>query len=110
MRRTSKWYEVAGVLILKWTVSPTLTLISVANPWMVESPEKLIDQSLEGVPGREFSQPITLTRGGPQGLVASTGIGRIDPAIELPTASVATDTSATAWRERRLSRSAFSRT
>src|SRR2546423_1854502 len=103
MRRMSKWYEVAGVLILKWTVSPGFTLISVENPWMVESPEPLIDQSLDGVPARVFSQAITFTTGGPQGLAASTCIGGIEPAMELPTRSVATDTRARASRERRLS-------
>jgi hypothetical protein len=39
---------------------PRLTLISVANPWMVVSPAPLISHSLEGLPGRQFSATIGL--------------------------------------------------
>jgi hypothetical protein len=52
----SIWYEVAGVLILKETVWPTLALIEVANPWIVESPMPVTCQSLGGSPGNAFSQ------------------------------------------------------
>ena len=37
----------AVVVILKWTVSPLFTLMSVANPWMVESPPPLMSHSLD---------------------------------------------------------------
>src|SRR5437899_13079153 len=46
----------AVVLTLKWTIPPLFTLISVANPWIVESPEPVISHSLEGFPVRLFSQ------------------------------------------------------
>ena len=45
------WYDFAGVLILKFSVSPTFTLIDVAKPWIVESPVPLTCQSLAGSPG-----------------------------------------------------------
>src|SRR5690242_1494450 len=73
MRRMSMWYDVAGVLILKDSVCPTFTLIDVANPWIVESPAPLTCQSLGGSPGKEFSQAITLTTGGPHGPAAAAG-------------------------------------
>ena len=50
------WYDFAVVLILKLIVWPTLTLIDVANPWIVESPIPLTCQSLGGSPGLLFSQ------------------------------------------------------
>src|SRR5450755_2967015 len=67
------WYEDAGVLILKFSVSPTFTLIDVAKPWIVESPIPLTCQSLGGSPGKVFSQAITLVTGGPHGLAAAAG-------------------------------------
>src|SRR5260370_41092474 len=69
----SIWYDVAGVLILKYSVAPTLTLIDVAKPWIVESPAPLTCQSLGGSPAKVFSQAITLTTGGPQGPAAAAG-------------------------------------
>ena len=44
--------RVAGVLILKLTVWPALTLIEVAKPWMVESPAPLTCQSSADRPAR----------------------------------------------------------
>ena len=41
---------------MKEIVSPLLTLIEVANPWIVESPFPEICQSLSGSPGNAFSQ------------------------------------------------------
>src|SRR5215470_16928013 len=73
MRRMSMWYDVAGVLILKDSVCPTFTLIDVAKPWIVASPEPLSCQSLGGSPGKVFSQAITLVTGGPHGLAAAAG-------------------------------------
>jgi len=67
------WYELAGVLILKDSVSPAFTLIDVAKPWIVESPAPLTCQSLGGSPAKVFSQAITLTTGGPQGPAAAAG-------------------------------------
>src|SRR4051812_27504747 len=48
------------VLILKCTVSPTFTLISVANPWMSGSPELWMSHSVDGFPGLQFSATILL--------------------------------------------------
>ena len=53
------------------TVSPGLTLIEVANPWIVVDPEPVICQSLVGSPVWVFSHAITLTTGGPQGSAAA---------------------------------------
>src|SRR5260370_27120595 len=69
----SMWYEDAGVLILKDSVSPTFTLIDVAKPWIVWSPAPLTCQSLGGSPGKVFSQAITLITGGPHRPAARTG-------------------------------------
>src|SRR4051794_33836794 len=66
----SMWYFVAGVLILKRTVSPGLTLIDVANPWIVVDPAPVTCQVLGASPGLLFSQAMTLVTGGPQGSAA----------------------------------------
>src|SRR5258708_440886 len=60
MRYISIVYAFASVLILNNIVWPTLTLISVANPWIVGSPELPGEMShwLEGLPGRQFSASI----------------------------------------------------
>src|SRR5262245_15556889 len=50
----------AGVLSLKKTVLPRLTLMSVANPWMLESPAPLTSHCEEGLPGRQFSASMAL--------------------------------------------------
>jgi hypothetical protein len=50
-----------------------LTLIEVAKPWIVESPAPLTCQALGAVPGREFSQAMTLVTGGPHGPAALAG-------------------------------------
>src|SRR4051812_35818745 len=69
----SMWYDEAVLLILNWTVPPTLTLIAVAKPWIAASPELLSCQSLGGSPGLVFSHAITLTTGGPHGSAADEG-------------------------------------
>src|SRR5690242_20134199 len=65
------WYAAAGVLILKDSVCPGITLIDVAKPWIVESPAPLTCQSLGGSPAKEFSHAITLVTGGPQAPAAA---------------------------------------
>src|SRR5215472_13456845 len=77
MRRMSMWYEVAGVLILKDSVWPAVTLIDVAKPWIEGSPSPLTCQSLGGSPGSEFSQAITLVTGGAPGPAADAGRAEI---------------------------------
>jgi len=51
-------YAAAGVLILKLTVVPTLTLMSVAKPWMLGSPAPETSHTLGSVPGSWFSHTI----------------------------------------------------
>src|SRR5215469_1767563 len=67
----SMWYDFDGVLILKYSLCPTFTLIDVAKPWIVGSPAPFTCQSLGGSPGKVFSQAITLTTGGPHGSAAA---------------------------------------
>src|ERR1700744_885061 len=50
------WYFVDGVLILKLSVPPTLTLIWVAKPWIVSSPIPSTCHFSGSTPGFEFSQ------------------------------------------------------
>ena len=52
-------------LILNETVSPLLTLIVVANPWIDSSP--MSSHWLGGTPGCVFSQATALTTGGVHG-------------------------------------------
>src|SRR5579863_7215399 len=73
MRRMSMWYDFDEVLILKYSVCPTVTLVDVAKPWIIGSPAPLTRQSLGGSPGKEFWQAITFTTGGPHGLAAAAG-------------------------------------
>src|SRR6185436_13216914 len=72
----SRRYAEALVAILKRTVPPRLTLMSVAKPWIDGSPAPLMSHSLAGFPGFEFSQAMALTTGGPQGPWASGFDGR----------------------------------
>src|SRR5437899_1869879 len=88
----SMWYDDAGVRILKDSVSPAFTLIAVAKPWIVESPAPATSQSLSGSPVRVFSQAITLTTGGPQGLPAAR------PRLAGSTAAMTATTPITATR------------
>ena len=70
------WYEVAGVLILKDTVWPGVTLICVAKPWIEGSPAPFTCQSLGGSPGSVFSQAITLVpHGVGVGVAVAGGVG-----------------------------------
>ncbi len=62
-------YADADVSILNDSVSPTFTLMSVANPWIDGSPDPEMSHTDSGVPGLEFSHAITLT-GGVQGSAA----------------------------------------
>src|SRR4051812_3951927 len=48
----------AGLFTLNETVPPTFALMSVVKPWIVASPEPSTSQTLDGVPGLEFSQTI----------------------------------------------------
>ena len=48
------------MLTLKKAVSPRLTLIWVAKPWMLGSPAPLMSHSLAGLPVRQFSATIGL--------------------------------------------------
>src|SRR6476646_11366938 len=93
----SMWYDEAGVLILKVTVSPRFTLIAVANPWMVESPAPLTCQSLAGSPARVFSQAITLVTGGPQGPAAAAGTAKAVGSAPIARSRSATVTMARTW-------------
>src|SRR5579875_1174894 len=67
-------YADASVEILKYSVWPMFTLMSVAKPWMVGSPTPVTSQTLSGVPGLEFSQTIGLLPG-PHGDVAAEAAG-----------------------------------
>src|SRR4029453_11675730 len=53
-------YALASVLTLNVAVSPLLTLMSVANPWMLGSPMLLTSHSSGGLPGLQFSATISL--------------------------------------------------
>jgi hypothetical protein len=54
------------VSILKDIVPPCATLMSVANPWMLESPFPVISQLLGLLPGFEFSHTISFAIAGLQ--------------------------------------------
>src|SRR6478735_8219237 len=64
------WYLVAGVLTLKRTVSPGLTLIVVAKPWIVVEPDPVTCHSLAGFPGLLFSHAMTFVTGAAHGSAA----------------------------------------
>src|SRR5690242_17942391 len=66
----SMWKSEVSDLILKSTVSPTLTLWRVAKPWIEGSPAPVKFHSPGDVPGLEFSQA-TGFAGGEQGSSAS---------------------------------------
>src|SRR5437762_1942316 len=67
----SMWYAELVPLILNVTVLPRFTLIEVAKPWSVLSPEPLTSQSLSGSPVCVFSHAMTLATGGPHGFPAA---------------------------------------
>ena len=54
-------YAEAVVSTLNETVPPRLTLMSVAKPWRLASPEPLTSHSLAGLPGLQFSASMALT-------------------------------------------------
>jgi hypothetical protein len=66
-------YADAVESILNDIVEPALTLICVAKPWSVASPELVIIQSLGGSPGWVFSQATGFTTGGPHDPAAAAG-------------------------------------
>src|SRR5437870_593881 len=59
-------YAVAVVLILKWTVCPWSTLMSVANPSMDGDGSRGVSHWSCGLPGLEFSHAIGLATPGSQ--------------------------------------------
>src|SRR5512144_2595946 len=79
----SSRYDEAAVSILKPSVSPTLTLISVANPWIVLLPAPLMPHSLSGLPGLLFSQATGLTIGASHGAAVAgpAGSTTVRPAV-----------------------------
>src|SRR5580692_62812 len=99
------WYFVDGVWILKFSVSPTLTLIEVAKPWIDSSPMPLICHWFGGTPGFEFSQTIGLVTGTAHGPVsAAAASGAPPPAVvkkRNATARVTTNSGAMPRRARR---------
>src|SRR5687768_9302036 len=74
-------YAAASVLILKVSVPPLLTLMSVAKPWMVASPTPATSHSLAGDPGLEFSQGMGLGPGASHGPAEAAGRRRT-PALK----------------------------
>src|SRR6476660_6189693 len=70
----SMWYELAGVLILKDSIWPGVTLICVAKPWIEGSPAPFTCQSLGGSPGSVFSLAITLVTGVGVGVTVGVGV------------------------------------
>ena len=83
-----------AVLILKETVPPTSTLMSVAKPWMPGSPAPLTLHTDCGVPGCAFSQGIGLTFATEQGSTART--------VRTASGAFETATTATSSRSERL--------
>src|SRR5919205_2920090 len=62
----SMWKSGVSDLILKEIVSPSLTLIAVAKPWMDGSPSFRISHDDGSAPGLVFSQATGLATGGVQ--------------------------------------------
>ena len=60
-------------LILNATVSPLLTLIAVAKPWIESSPALSISHVLGSAPGWVFSQATGFVTGGSQGAAWAAG-------------------------------------
>ena len=71
----SRRYAVAGVSILNPTVSPRLTLMSVAKPWIELLPAPVMPHSLSGLPGFVFSQATGLTTGASHGAAFAGAAG-----------------------------------
>src|ERR1700760_1961219 len=98
------WYFVDGVLILKFSVSPGLTLIWVAKPWIVSSPSSSTCHSAGGTPSLEFSQTIGLVIGAAQGPVTAADAGAPPPVTGGRRINAATRTApnaeATKWTRR----------
>jgi len=66
-------YVAAVVSILKSMLCPRLTLMSVANPWMLGSPAPSTSHSLAGLPGRQFSATTGLAPSQPAVTASATG-------------------------------------
>src|SRR4051812_11132170 len=71
----SRRYDEASVSTLNPTVSPRLTLIAVAKPWIVGSPAPSTSHSSCGDPGRQFSASMPFA-GSPQDARATGGAAR----------------------------------
>src|SRR5437870_3243842 len=81
----------AVVSTLKWTVSPLLTLISVAKPCRLGSPAPLMSHSVAGLPGCWFSQTIGFAWGSHGCCPSTTCVER---------AIAAAMTASTNWEQR----------
>src|SRR6185436_9588649 len=83
----SRRYEAALVFTLKLSVSPTLTLICVAKPWIDALPAPDTSHVPLGVPGLLFSHAIGFTSGAHGS--AEAGTARIGT-VARPSATAAT--------------------
>src|SRR5919202_2198549 len=97
----SSRYDRAAVLTLKRTVSPRLTLMSVAKPWIDVLPAPVTSHVERGVPGFVFSQAIGFVTGCAHGSAASASP---EPprraAVRVPAARTAAATRTIASRRR----------
>src|ERR1700753_249727 len=97
-------YLLALVLILKDSVSPGLTLIAVAKPWMLSSPISSISQSPGGSPSLVFSQATGFVTGSAQRPVSAAAADVTPPACRKKmnaAAKAATNTEAARLAPRR---------
>ena len=78
--------------ILKSICWPTLTLMSVAKPWMLSSPAPSMSHSLGGLPGLLFSQAILLPPGrtGPWRRSAGSVVTNVSSAATTPVTMTST--------------------
>src|SRR6185436_17343976 len=86
-------YAGDALSILNEIVSPTLALMSVANPWIFTSPEPLTSHSVDGFPGRQFSATIRFagrlhSGAGPGGRCASAAASDVSAAAATPKSTV----------------------
>ncbi len=63
----STWKLAVADLILNEIVSPLLTLMAVAKPWIESSPDPSTSHWLGGTPGCVFSHATAFTTGGVHG-------------------------------------------
>src|SRR3954451_18093789 len=81
----SSRYDLAGVFTLKRSVSPTLTLISVAKPWIAAVPDPLTSHVLCGVPVWVFSHATEVATA--QGSAAAAA-GTASPATSIAAGTI----------------------